>query len=219
VENEPARFSPNVLLRPICQDYIFPTAFYIGGPSEISYFSQVIPLYKLFGVEQPFIYPRASLTIAEKNIRKIIDKYNLAYNDVLLDKDALTDKVIKQLSEVNIEALFRNFEEDITGMTDSVKEKLMSIDNMLEDSISKTYKRIIESISGLKDRTFEAQKKKHEITIRQLYKVSNIIYPNSNFQERELNFIYFANKYGLDIVKWIMGELSINKFEHQIVEL
>ena len=45
LENEPDKFSPNVLLRPICQDYLFPTAFYVAGPSEISYFAQIKLLY------------------------------------------------------------------------------------------------------------------------------------------------------------------------------
>ncbi|NMB81817.1 MAG: bacillithiol biosynthesis BshC, partial [Ignavibacteria bacterium] len=65
----------------------------------------------------------------------------------------------------------------------------------------------------------EAEKRKHEATTRQLGKVRNVLYPNNELQERELNFIYFANKYGMDIFKWIYSELVINKFEHQILEL
>lgn len=66
IEKEPARFSPNVLLRPVVQDYLLPTAFYIGGPSEISYFAQVMPLYNLYQIEPPIIFPRASATLIEK---------------------------------------------------------------------------------------------------------------------------------------------------------
>jgi bacillithiol biosynthesis cysteine-adding enzyme BshC len=60
IDTKPENFSPNVLLRPICQDYILPTAFYVGGPSEISYFAQVTPLYDFFGIEAPILYPRSS---------------------------------------------------------------------------------------------------------------------------------------------------------------
>ncbi len=74
VENEPERFSPNVLLRPICQDYILPTAFYVGGPSEVSYFAQLLPLYDLFKIPAPIIYPRSSVTLLEVNIKKTLDK-------------------------------------------------------------------------------------------------------------------------------------------------
>jgi hypothetical protein len=63
------------------------------------------------------------------------------------------------------------------------------------------------------------EKKKHEITLRQIDKVSNILFPNSNLQEREFNFIYFADKYGMDLIKQIFDELSINKFEHQVITI
>ena len=89
IENSPERFSPNVLLRPICQDFLLPTAFYIGGPSEVSYFAQAIPLYNLYGVEPPFIYPRSSATLIEKNISSLLEKYNLKLSDILIDLEQL----------------------------------------------------------------------------------------------------------------------------------
>ncbi|MCB0748409.1 MAG: bacillithiol biosynthesis cysteine-adding enzyme BshC, partial [Ignavibacteriae bacterium] len=68
LEEKPECFSANVLLRPICEDYLFPTGFYIAGPGEVSYYAQAIPLYKHFDLQQPYIYPRASATILESNI-------------------------------------------------------------------------------------------------------------------------------------------------------
>ena len=57
IDTESDKFSANVLLRPICQDYILPTAFYVGGPSEIAYFAQVMPLYEFYNIQAPVIYP------------------------------------------------------------------------------------------------------------------------------------------------------------------
>ena len=46
----PEQFSANVLLRPVVQDYLFPTAVYFGGPAEIAYFAQAGVVYeKLLG--------------------------------------------------------------------------------------------------------------------------------------------------------------------------
>ncbi|MGE5399397.1 MAG: bacillithiol biosynthesis cysteine-adding enzyme BshC [Ignavibacteriales bacterium] len=219
LDNEPERFSPNVLLRPVCQDYIFPTAFYIGGPGEISYFAQVIPLYKFFDVTQPVIYPRSSLTIVEKNVQKIIDRYNLNYSDFLNEKEALFEKVIKSLSDIEIDIEFQKCEKEINSAIDSLKEKLLTIDKTLSDSTAKTNDKIIQAMGILKEKSREAQKKRHEATIRQLNKSSNVIYPKNNLQERELSYIYFVHKYGMDILKWIFNELAINKFEHQVIEL
>ncbi len=215
----PEKFSPNVLLRPICQDYLFPTAFYVGGPSEISYFAQLSPLYDIYNIVQPIIYPRASATIVEKNIKSIIEKYNLDYVNLFTTEDELITKIIEQNSTTDINALFENTQLNVEKILSELGNNLSSIDKSLLDVTNKTKTKIEEILNYLKTKALELEKSKHEVTIRQLTKARNILYPNNNLQEREINFIYFANKYGLDILKWIFNELTINKFEHQILEL
>lgn len=219
LEEQPERFSPNVLLRPICQDYLFPTAFYIAGPSEVSYFAQVTPLYKDFNIEPPFIYPRSSATIVEKNISGVIEKYNLDYKNIFSNSDQLVPNVVNQVSEFDVEKMFDGLSTQIDNLLDSVTEDLESLDQNLSGVAEKTKSRIEHSLDGLKDKTEKAQQKKHDVAVRQINKVLALLLPNGNLQEREINFIYFANKYGVDFVKWLYNELKINKFEHQILEL
>ena len=92
IDTQPQNFSPNVLLRPICQDYILPTAFYVGGPSEIAYFAQLLPMYNIFNIEEPIIFPRSSATLIEKGIQKSIDKFKLNLEDVFVEKKQLEKK-------------------------------------------------------------------------------------------------------------------------------
>jgi uncharacterized protein YllA (UPF0747 family) len=64
-----------------------------------------------------------------------------------------------------------------------------------------------------------AQQRRQDVTVKQVEKVAMNILPNSNFQEREFNVIYYMNKYGPDFVKWLGGEIVIDRFQHQLVEL
>ena len=219
IDSEPEKFSPNVLLRPICQDYLFPTGFYVGGPSEISYFAQITPLYKIYGINQPYIYPRSSATIVEKGAKSVLEKYSLEYSDLFTSEDELISKIVSSKSELNIENMFDDVSTSTNKLLKSVGEQLANLDKTLPDITNKTMQKIDDALTYLKGKAEDSEKRKYETTIRQLTKVRNLLYPNSNLQERELNFIYFANKYGLDIMKWIFSELSINKFEHQILEL
>ena len=219
IEKEPESFSPNVLLRPICQDYILPTVFYVGGPSEISYFAQVMPLYDFYKIESPIIYPRSSATIIEKNISSIIEKYDIDLAELFLDPEKLKQKVIDSISQVSVEETFSTASNQIEIALDQLKEKLFEFDKTISDTSSKYKQKIFHHLDELKDKAADAQKRKHEITLRQIDKISSAVFPNSNLQEREINFIYFANKYSVDIIKKIFDDLTINKFEHQVISL
>ncbi len=71
----------------------------------------------------------------------------------------------------------------------------------------------------LRDKTEGAQKKKHEIVLKQIEKVASHVCPNSLLQERELNIAHFLNKYGLEFVQWLAGELELDRFKHQVIRL
>ena len=58
----PERFSPNVTLRAVVQDYLLPTIAYYGGAAEIAYFAQTAEVYRVLGRPATPILPRSSLT-------------------------------------------------------------------------------------------------------------------------------------------------------------
>lgn len=219
LENEPNRFSPNVLLRPICQDYLFPTAFYVGGPSEISYFAQIKPLYELYDIPQPVIYPRSSATILEKSISKSLEKYSVLINDIFIDVENIKRKIINSIEESSVDEMFGGITEQIDTSFDQLKEKLIDLDKTIADSSNRYRDKILNNLNELKSKAEKAQQKKYEVTLRQIDRAAVHLFPNSNLQEREINYIYFANKYGEEILKKIFEELQINKFEHQIIKL
>ncbi len=219
IENSPERFSPNVLLRPICQDFLLPTAFYIGGPSEVSYFAQAIPLYNLYGVEAPFIYPRSSATLIEKNILSLLEKYNLKLQDILIDPEQLKNKVIETISPNSLDEIFNQTSNEIELTYDKLKERLFEFDKTVADSSTKYRQKTVHYLEELKGKALDAQKKKHEVTLRQIDKISSALFPKMNLQERELNFIYLTNRYGIELLNKIFDELSINKFEHQVINI
>jgi bacillithiol biosynthesis cysteine-adding enzyme BshC len=219
LENEPEKFSPNVLLRPICQDYLFPTAFYVAGPSEISYFAQIKPLYELYGIAQPIIYPRSSLTILENSIANSLEKYSVGINDIFIDVENVKKKIINSVEESSIDDMFDGIANQIETTFDQLKEKLIDLDKTIADSSNRYRDKILNTVSELKSKAEKAQQKKYEVTLRQMDRAAVHLFPNSNLQEREINFIYFANKYGEEFLQKIFDELQINKFEHQVIRL
>ena len=215
----PDKISPNVILRPICQDYLLPTAFYVGGPGEISYFAQIMAIYDFFDISAPIIYPRSAATIVEKNIAGILEKYKLSLSDMFKDPHDLKNQIVQNLSEFDLESLFSNTDKEIEKILGELQSKIIKIDPSIEGLVEKTKQRIVQSTSALKDKTLNADKRRFDTALRQLDKATSMLYPNKNLQEREINYFYFANKYGNDFLEKIFNNLAINKFEHQIIEL
>jgi bacillithiol biosynthesis cysteine-adding enzyme BshC len=85
----PDEFGPNVLLRPLYQDALFPTVAYVAGPSEIAYFAQLRPVYARFGFPMPVIYPRRSATLLDADHADALRAAGLGVEDVLRDVRAL----------------------------------------------------------------------------------------------------------------------------------
>jgi len=219
LENEPDKFSPNVLLRPICQDYLLPTAFYIAGPSEISYFAQIKPLYDLYNITQPMIYPRSSATILENSIANSLEKYSVEITDIFIDVENIKKKIINSVEESSVDEMFSGISNQIETTFDQLKEKLLDLDKTIADSSNRYRDKILSTVSELKSKAEKAQQKKYEVTLRQIDRAAVHLFPNSNLQEREINFIYFANKYGDEFLRKIFDELQINKFEHQVINI
>jgi len=219
LNTDPNLFSPNVILRPICQDYLFPTLAYVGGPSEVAYFAQFKLLYESFKIPEPILYPRCSATIVEERIQKIITKYGLEAKDFFSDIGTLKERITATISDFKVEELFSNTFGTVSESLTSLKDGLESIDPTLVPAMENTLTRMQGALNNLKEKTIAAQVRQHEISLRQLDKVAISLFPHSNLQEREMNIIYFLNKYGLELLRWLRNELALDKFMHQVVNL
>jgi bacillithiol biosynthesis cysteine-adding enzyme BshC len=220
VEKHPENFIPNVLIRPVIQDYLLPTVAYIAGPSEIAYFAQVSSIYPVFEIEMPIVYPRQSITIVENKIKKNMDKYNLSIVDIFEQKNKLLEKIVKSHSSLQIDKLFDKAEKDLENIMVELEKEISRVEENLIDVKNNAMEKVKYQLNNLKIKTLNAEKKNNEIMVNQISKVSDSIFPNGRLQERGLNIIYFLMKYGLDFIE-IIKEKSVldENFKHQIIEL
>jgi bacillithiol biosynthesis cysteine-adding enzyme BshC len=72
-----AEISPNVVLRPLVQDFVLPTVAYVAGPSETAYWAQLRFLYDCLEIPMPVVFPRLSLTLVPPPLRRIFQKTGL----------------------------------------------------------------------------------------------------------------------------------------------
>lgn len=219
VASHPERFSPNVILRGITQDSIFPTAAYIAGPSEIAYFAQLKGVYARFDVPMPVIYPRKSLTLIEPNIDRIIDKFSLTMQDVWCGVDEKLKALARQqLPGSLLEALAamrESWPQQVLGLRDEVHRVDPTLVKMLENTAGK----LRGTIDLLEKKIVQAGKRKNDIARQQLQKVGAALYPNQMLQERVHNVTPYLVKYGPLFIERLYEVLDIAGYCHQIVRL
>lgn len=219
LDSNPARFSPNVVMRPLVQDLLLPTAMYVGGPGEISYFAQYRSAYEWAGLPMPLIYPRASATLLESKVTKILTKYNLEVTDFEEDVERLFQRVVLESMHVDLDALFSEAGRHVHEAINTLKPEVERVDKTLGRSAEATRSALHDELMALKSRVLRAEKRSQDLVREQIEKAKVNLYPDSRPQERVLSVIYFLNKYSLDLIGELMSVLSADTTEHQIVAL
>jgi len=213
----PENLSPNVVLRPICQDTLLPTVAYVAGPSEVAYHAQLKPAYEHFGTVQPIIFPRASASLLEERVQRAMDKYGLDLLELYGDTNKVTSKVVEQIAEVKLEQIFSSTSRHIHESLTELRFGLNEVDPTLLGTLDNAVTRIDQNIGVLKEKALAAQKRRNETAVRQVERAVNGLLPNGGLQEREINIIYFMNKYGPDVIDNMFTDLDIHAFAHQIL--
>jgi bacillithiol synthase len=218
LQENPELFSPNVVLRPICQDYLLPTIAYVGGPGEISYFAQFKPVYQHYGITMPVIFPRASVTIIESKISKFMNNFNVKLEDIF-HHNFLVSKVVDKLSEIKVEDEISKYMDDFNKIFYDMRNMTVKVDQTLLNTVDNMKEKLKQNIEQFKSKLINAQAKKSETTTTQIDKVVNNIYPNHNLQERVVNISYFLNKYDDAFMKKLFHEIDAMNFNHQVIEM
>lgn len=213
----PACFSPNVTLRPVVQDYLLPTAAYIGGPAEIAYFAQLDAVYETLGRPRPCVLPRASMTLIEGRHQKSMRKNSLRLADFFEGLHPAVTKVVEQGPEREAARTFSETERVFTEQMNKLEQALRKSDKTLAASLDRARQRVIYQVEHLRTRFVHASAHREETTYRQVERAFTTLLPNKNLQERELNLYYFLSRYGRGLLNELHDAVEIGFSNHKLV--
>jgi uncharacterized protein YllA (UPF0747 family) len=165
------------------------------------------------------LYPRASGSFIEERLERVIEKYQLDLTSFFDDVDKLTARVLEQIAEVKLDQIFGNTTTLVHDALHELKFGLKEVDPTLLGALEGVKSKIDINLGVLKEKAVAAQRRRNETAIRQIERAAQGLTPNGSLQEREINVLYFMNKYGPDLVKWLTAELDITGFKHQIITL
>ncbi|MBM3779060.1 MAG: bacillithiol biosynthesis cysteine-adding enzyme BshC [Acidimicrobiia bacterium] len=214
----PASFSPGVLLRPIVQDSLFPTACYVAGPGELGYLAQLKEVYDAFGVLLPLVYPRLSVTLLDSNALRFLSRSDMTLDALQARDDAALNRLLASQIPAAITAAFQDAEDGISGQMGRLAEVVPALDPTLEGSVRSTLGRMQDDLRKLQNKTVQAAKRKDETLRRQFRHAQAQAFPDGVPQERALSGVYFLNRAGPALVDRLL-DLPLDLGTHWLVGL
>ena len=219
IASAPEQFSPNVLLRPVVQDYLLPTLAYTGGAAETAYFAQVGATYEaLLGRVTPIV-PRFSATLVEPKIRRLLDKHGLTVLDVFQGPETLRKQMAARNLPQDLQAAFDDANKSLESRLALIREKLTKLDPTLVDAAQTAASKMHHQLEKLHTQAGRAEAQKSEVVRRHAELLSQALYPGKGLQERSIGGAYFVARYGTDLLGQIHDAIHTDCHDHQILEL
>lgn len=195
LESHPERFSPNVVLRPLFQEFILPNLTYVGGGGELSYWLQYKDYFNQMEISFPMLALRNHFLLIDRATSSKMEELNLLPEDLFHSTDDLIKSHVIESSntEVSIEEELMLF----TQLYSQLKNKAVAIDQSLATAVEAEQSRTRKAIEQWESRFSRSLKKQNEVSVNRINKIHEKLFPNGYLQERHDNFMEFYSKIGV----------------------
>jgi bacillithiol biosynthesis cysteine-adding enzyme BshC len=217
--SRPETFSPNVLLRPIVEDTLFPTVCYVSGPNELAYLGQLRGVYEHFGVPMPLMYPRASATILDSASGRFLEKHDLPFEALQARDDSALNRLLAASLPESVDSALKDADDAIQQKMAAIMAAVPAIDATLEGAAKSTLGKLQHDLAALRGKVISAAKKRDDTLRRQFSRAQTQAFPDGLPQERALGSIALLNRYGPALVQRLVQELPLDLGHHWVLTL
>lgn len=217
LENNPEKFSPNVIMRPLYQEVILPNLCYIGGGGEIAYWLELKSFFDSAKVTFPMLLLRNSALLATQKQAEKADILGLSWADLFSKQTDLVTNKTKQLSEFPID--LSNLKEQLSKQFELLFETANHTDKSFAGAVKAQHAKQIKGLENLEKRLLKAQKRKFSELLERITNLQNELFPNQSLQERQANFSEFYMEYGAYLIPLLIDKLKPFENNFDIITL
>jgi len=207
VREYPERFSPNVIMRPLYQEVLFPNLAYIGGGGEIAYWLERRAQFEYFGVPFPMLVRRASVMWLDAGQTKKMNQLGFSITEIFREEDALIKHFVQKNTTQELD--LSEAKTQLKTLYDTILAQAKSIDNSLEKSVLGEQTKALKSLDQLEQKLLRAEKRQHETSTNRIKGLKGKLFPNRGLQERKDNFMAFYLKYGDDFIGTLKEHIDV----------
>ena len=216
---EPQRFSANVLLRPVVQDYLLPSIAYTGGPAEVAYFAQAAVVYEeVLGRTTP-VLPRFSATLADARAQRLMKKYHVELTDLFHGPEVFRELLALRSIPGELENDFAEAEQRVEEAVGRIRGSIEKLDPTLVEATGRAGSKMLYQLRHLRGRAGKAQLRRNQEVTNHAEWLSTTLFPNKNLQEREIAGISFLARHGRELLGTLYDAVRADCPDHQLIHL
>ena len=216
LKENPERFSPNVILRPVFQEMILPNIAFIGGGGELAYWLELKKVFHAVNVPFPVLVLRNSFMIINKKLAANIAKLQFKPADLFKPTNELIDELVKRETKVTLQLDGEKMA--LQSLYDKIQSSATTVDITLKNHVEALAKQALKRIEVLEKKMLKAEKKKFDAAQRQIIKIKMALFPGGTLQERIDNLLPFYAEYGKDFIGMLYENSTAVDQEFCIVE-
>lgn len=214
----PAKLSNNVVTRPLMQEYLFPTLAFVAGPGEITYWAQLKSCFHLFNKKMPPIVPRMHVTIVERNVHKLIRKFNLSLDEILSSGvSKYREEWFKQQKGDKAQQVMAEVKEMVDLAHAKLRKFAWETDHNLGQISEKNRQLILQQLDYMEKRIEKFYEDRFSKELSAFNEIEAHILPNGNLQERVWNIFYYANQYGIAFIDSLFIKHELGHAKHHVL--
>ncbi|MDY0781472.1 bacillithiol biosynthesis cysteine-adding enzyme BshC [Tenacibaculum sp. IB213877] len=217
LEQYPARFSPNVIMRPLYQEVILPNLCYIGGGGELAYWMQLKDYFDAVEVPFPILLLRNSVQVLSEKQAKKLEKLSVSVEEIFLKQHKLINKKVNENSAISVD--FSKQKDFLQQQFDELRKVAAQTDASFIGAVNAQEKKQVKGLETLEKRLLRAEKRKHKELVDRIAEIQNEILPNQSLEERQRNFSEFYLEYGESFVKTLKNNLQPLQLEFTVLKL
>lgn len=219
ISAEPQNASANVLLRPVVQDYLLPTAAYIGGPAEVAYFAQAEVVYRHLLGRATAALPRLSATLVEPKVKRLIDKYGVSLPEVIAAHAPLEELLAARSLPGAVNDSFHRSGDALEGLLSELLPQIRQLDPTLAEAGEKAGRKMRYQLERLRARAGRALLRRSDDLARHARTLESALLPEKSLQERQVAGIYFVAQYGKELLRELVEHVNPSGADHQVLYL
>ena len=213
-----ADLSANALLRPVVQDYMFPSVAVVGGPAELAYFAQSAPLYHQLLGHIPVPVSRAGFTLLSPRTTKLLTRYQLRVEQCWVREDELAGKIAAQLVPPSVTGTIDSARAETSYQLERVRTQLAAYDPTLVAALDKSEAKILHQLGKLERKSAREALRRNERAAQESAYLGHWFYPDRHLQERLYSILPFLSLHGTELFDTVYRNIHIECPDHQLLQ-